>query len=49
MPNSLIGGGLGSSGLTTGPMIGYLLAQAVFEREIDHWQDYTKPVSQYID
>lgn len=49
LPNFLIGGGLGSSGLTTGPMIGYLLAQAVFEREIDHWQDYTKPVSQYID
>lgn len=48
-PNYLIGGGLGSSGLTPGPMIGYFLTQAVFGREITHWQDYTLPVSQYVD
>lgn len=48
-PNFLIGGGLGSSGLTTGPIIGYFLAQAVLGSQVVDWSHYTKPVSDYID
>ena len=48
LPNFLIGGGLGSSGLTTGPIIGYFLAQAILGGPLDDWSQYTKPVSRYI-
>lgn len=47
--NILVGGGLGSSGLTTGPIIGYLLAHSIFGQSTTDWQQYTKPVSQYIE
>ncbi|MFD1124521.1 NAD(P)/FAD-dependent oxidoreductase [Lentilactobacillus raoultii] len=47
-PNILLGGGLGSSGLTTGPIIGYLLAKAIAEQRFENWDTYTKPVSHYI-
>lgn len=46
--NVLIGSGLGSSGLTTGPMIGKLLAgSAIFGGHPD-WKMYEKPISNYI-
>jgi glycine/D-amino acid oxidase-like deaminating enzyme len=48
LPSFLVGGGLGSSGLTTGPIIGYFLAQAVLGDHSDDWSRYTKPVSSYI-
>lgn len=47
-PNILLGGGLGSSGLTTGPLIGYFLARAVVEGQLGVWDKYTKPISHYI-
>ena len=48
MGTYLVGGGLGSSGLTTGPIIGYFLAQAALSNVTDDWSLYTKPVDQYI-
>ncbi len=47
-PNILLGGGLGSSGLTTGPIIGYLLAKAIVDAQWGHWEAFTKPLSNYI-
>lgn len=47
-PNILLGGGLGSSGLTTGPIIGYLLAKSIVDHQLGDWQRYTKSVSQYV-
>lgn len=44
----LVGGGLGSSGLTTGPIIGYLLAKSILQRGLESFEAYTKPVSAYI-
>jgi glycine/D-amino acid oxidase-like deaminating enzyme len=44
----LVGGGLGSSGLTTGPLVGKILAQmAVNQLNIDV-NKYRKPISNYI-
>lgn len=43
----LVASGLGSSGLTTGPYIGYLLAQFLNTGEAD-WQNYQKELSTYI-
>ncbi|MBW1605589.1 FAD-binding oxidoreductase [Lactobacillus sp. Sy-1] len=44
----LIGGGLGSSGLTTGPMIAKLLATAVINQTHPDWSEYTKPLTDYL-
>ncbi|MDN6639171.1 MAG: FAD-binding oxidoreductase [Tetragenococcus sp.] len=46
-PSLLVASGLGSSGLTTGPYIGYLLANYFNE---GNWpaEDYQKPLSNYI-
>lgn len=43
----LVASGLGSSGLTTGPYIGYLLAHYLNTGEAD-WQNYQKELSTYI-
>lgn len=43
----LVASGLGSSGLTTGPYIGYLMAQYLNTGKVD-WQDYQKELSNYI-
>lgn len=43
----LIGTGLGSSGLTTGPMVAKLLVALVRNHEID-LSEYQKPISNYI-
>lgn len=43
----LVASGLGSSGLTTGPYIGYLMAQYLNTGKAD-WQDYQKDLSNYI-
>lgn len=45
--NILVASGLGSSGLTTGPLIGKLLAQMAVKQNVAV-EDYTKPISQYI-
>ncbi|KFN90640.1 FAD-dependent oxidoreductase [Tetragenococcus muriaticus PMC-11-5] len=46
-PPVFVASGLGSSGLTTGPYIGYLLANFF---NIGSWpkKDYQKPLSTYI-
>lgn len=47
-PQLLVGGGLGSSGLTTGPLVGKILAQmAVNQLDMDV-DLYRKPISNYI-
>lgn len=43
----LLASGLGSSGLTTGPYIGYLLAHYLNTGEAN-WQVYQKELSTYI-
>lgn len=43
----LVASGLGSSGLTTGPYIGYLLAHYL-NTGAENWQDYQKELSNYI-
>lgn len=43
----LVASGLGSSGLTTGPYIGYLMAQYLNTGKAD-WQDYQKKLSNYV-
>jgi glycine/D-amino acid oxidase-like deaminating enzyme len=43
----LVASGLGSSGLTTGPYIGYLLAQYMNTGEAK-WDDYQKTITNYI-
>ena len=47
MPHLVVASGLGSSGLTTGPFIGYQLAEyfntGAFKGEL-----YQKPLSQYV-
>lgn len=43
----LVASGLGSSGLTTGPYIGYLLAQYMNTGEAN-WNDYQKTITNYI-
>ncbi|WP_047999681.1 NAD(P)/FAD-dependent oxidoreductase [Lactiplantibacillus herbarum] len=47
-PHILVASGLGSSGLTTGPMIGKLLAEYVQTGQQD-WARYTKPVENYLE
>lgn len=47
-PAIAVGGGLGSSGLTTGPIIGYLLAKSVLGELDEDLSCYTKPVSAYL-
>ena len=46
--NIYVAGGLGSSGLTTGPLIGYLIAKRLSGNSEDSWSDYSKPISNYI-
>ncbi|UQS87513.1 FAD-binding oxidoreductase [Nicoliella spurrieriana] len=48
LDNVLIGGGLGSSGLTTGPMIAKLLAAEVIDPNYPDWDAYTKPIETYL-
>ncbi|MGM0215938.1 NAD(P)/FAD-dependent oxidoreductase [Enterococcus sp. AZ109] len=43
----LVASGLGSSGLTTGPYIGYLLAEYLNGTTI-HWDIYQKPLNNYL-
>lgn len=45
--NAVVASGLGSSGLTTGPYIGYLLAQ-YFNTGHSDWLAYQKPIDTYI-
>ncbi|MEO1772386.1 NAD(P)/FAD-dependent oxidoreductase [Candidatus Enterococcus ferrettii] len=44
----LVASGLGSSGLTTGPYIGYLLANYLNGKTITDWSAYQKPLENYI-
>lgn len=46
-PEAVAASGLGSSGLTTGPYIGYLLAE-YFNHGKQDWQQYQKPLEQYF-
>ncbi|WP_338029985.1 FAD-dependent oxidoreductase [Fructilactobacillus cliffordii] len=43
----LVGTGLGSSGLTTGPLVGKLLAQLALDQTVD-LTTYSKPVTNYL-
>lgn len=43
----IVASGLGSSGLTTGPLIGYLIAKYLNTGE-KNWASYQKPLSNYI-
>lgn len=45
--NVWIGSGLGSSGLTTGPAIGKMLAQAINGQQVD-WTSFSLPVANYL-
>ncbi|WP_283678732.1 FAD-dependent oxidoreductase [Lentilactobacillus sp. Marseille-Q4993] len=47
-PNVLVAGGLGSSGLTTGPIIGKLLADMAVSGDYPDFDSFTKPVAQYV-
>ncbi|MGX7265150.1 NAD(P)/FAD-dependent oxidoreductase [Enterococcus crotali] len=46
-PSAVVASGLGSSGLTTGPYIGFLLAHYFNEAKSD-WQEYQKPIETYL-
>ncbi|TPR16790.1 NAD(P)/FAD-dependent oxidoreductase [Apilactobacillus timberlakei] len=46
--NMLVGGGLGSSGLTTGPLIGKLLAHSIVDKNNIDLDQYRKPIANYI-
>lgn len=46
-PTAVVASGLGSSGLTTGPYIGFLLAQ-YFNKDSSDWHDYQKPLETYL-
>lgn len=46
-PTAVVASGLGSSGLTTGPYIGYLLAH-YFNTGQQDWMMYQKPLATYI-
>ncbi|MHA8138616.1 NAD(P)/FAD-dependent oxidoreductase [Lactobacillaceae bacterium Scapto_B20] len=46
--NVIVGGGLGSSGLTTGPKIAQLIAKQITENGPQNWSEYTKPVENYL-
>ena len=46
-PTLIVASGLGSSGLTTGPYIGYLLAQAIAQAK-PQMDPYQKPLTNYL-
>ncbi|MHC5373501.1 NAD(P)/FAD-dependent oxidoreductase [Enterococcus sp. LJL120] len=46
-PAIAVASGLGSSGLTTGPLIGFLLAK-YFNEGSNDWQQYQKPLKDYL-
>ncbi|UQS85368.1 FAD-binding oxidoreductase [Apilactobacillus apisilvae] len=46
--NIFVGGGLGSSGLTTGPLIGKLLANLILKNKKIDLEQYRKPINNYI-
>lgn len=46
-PTAVVASGLGSSGLTTGPYIGFLLAKYFNEGKSD-WENYQKPIETYV-
>lgn len=46
-PTAVVASGLGSSGLTTGPYIGFLLAKYFNEGQND-WENYQKPIENYL-
>lgn len=46
-PTAVVASGLGSSGLTTGPYIGLLLAKYFNEGKND-WENYQKPIETYL-
>lgn len=47
-PDLLTGGGLGSSGLTTGPIIGKFLAQMILTDPVINFDYYEKPIKKYF-
>ncbi len=47
-PHLLAASGLGSSGLTTGPFIGYLFAHYLNTGKKENWHLYTKELTKYI-
>lgn len=46
-PTAVVASGLGSSGLTTGPYIGFLLAN-FFNSDRQDWHDYQKTIDHYL-
>ena len=46
--NILVGGGLGSSGLTTGPLVGKILANLSLNHNVSNLEEYRKPIVNYI-
>jgi len=48
-PHILVASGLGSSGLTTGPMIGKLLADYVQTGQQTDWNRYQLPIETYLE
>ncbi|MGX7151218.1 NAD(P)/FAD-dependent oxidoreductase [Enterococcus ureasiticus] len=46
-PTAVVASGLGSSGLTTGPYIGFLLAE-YFNEDNNDWDNYQKPIETYL-
>ncbi|MCK8624124.1 FAD-binding oxidoreductase [Apilactobacillus sp. M161] len=44
----LVGGGLGSSGLTTGPIMGKILSEMSLDNSKDNLEDLRKPIDNYI-
>ncbi len=47
-PQLLVASGLGASGLTTGPLIGRLLAGTLIYGGTPDWSNYEKPLSDYL-
>ena len=47
-PKLLFGGGLGSSGLTTGPVVGKFLARMISTGKSLDWSRYEKPIQKYF-
>ncbi|MTV81150.1 NAD(P)/FAD-dependent oxidoreductase [Secundilactobacillus folii] len=47
-PHLLVASGLGASGLTTGPLIGRLLAGTLIYGGTPDWSNYEKPLSTYL-
>jgi len=48
-PHILVASGLGSSGLTTGPMVGKLLADYVRTGNQTDWDHYQRPIETYLE